>query len=230
MKYWESSYKLGREALISFPLQFIVTPCPLLISISCLERFQFYFLCPKHGLYVASLNPGCPHLISYSQDLTEVAKTEFDVVPRYVEFRTILDGQPTSSRASESGWKALREDLEKSSGGGSRKPVLRITIWAASKRIVVTWLKNLSIWQEKHERHVWASRAHKHGDTMKLLIHLSTRNRVEIHNSPTFLRQCYLFIASSDISNTGYQSEPNWTLSGSRMEREISTNATSTSC
>jgi len=59
-------------------------------------------------------------------DLTEVSKIEFDVVPRYVEFRTILDGQPTSSRASESGWQALRKDLEQS-GGGSRKPVLRIT-------------------------------------------------------------------------------------------------------
>jgi len=75
-----------------------------------------------------SLNPGCSHLIRItSQNLTEVVKNEFGVALRYVESRIILDGQFTSSRASESAnWQELRKDLERG-WDGSKKPELRIT-------------------------------------------------------------------------------------------------------
>jgi predicted Abi (CAAX) family protease len=63
----------------------------------------------------------------YSQDLSKVVKNEFgDTIEiRYVEFRTVLNGQPTASRASESAWQELRKDLEQG-WEGSKKPVIRI--------------------------------------------------------------------------------------------------------
>ena len=81
---------------------------------------------PETWAVCCIVEPGCSHLIGCSQNLTEVAENEFGVATRYVEFRTILDGQPTTSRASESGWQELRKDLERS-WDGSKKPVIRIT-------------------------------------------------------------------------------------------------------
>ena len=76
---------------------------------------------------VASLNPDYSHLIGCAQNLREFSEEEFGVAPRYVEFRAILDGQPSTSRASEPGWQELRKDLERG-WDGSKKPVIRITM------------------------------------------------------------------------------------------------------
>ena len=58
--------------------------------------------------YLTSLNPGCSQLLISSACSSEFAENEF-FASQYVEFRTILDGQPTTSRALESGWQELRK-------------------------------------------------------------------------------------------------------------------------